>query len=184
MNKEYIFTSDRLGFRNWHEEDVPKMAEISSNVEVMEFFPALATAEQTASFILKSQQLFAEKGYCYFAVDILETKEFIGFIGLNDVTYEASFAPCVDIGWRLHKKFWGKGYATEGAKRCLEYAFDQLKLSSVVATAPQINIRSIHVMQKLGMMPLTEFKHPRLSGDTRLEDCICYQILGQMICRN
>ena len=77
--------------------------------------------------------------------------EFIGFVGLCDQAYESPFTPCTDIGWRLAPEFWGKGYATEGAKRCLEYAFNDLRLDEIKSTAPKVNVPSIRVMEKANM---------------------------------
>lgn len=156
------------------------MIAISASKAVMRFFPAVATPQQTKDFIKRMQKLFSEKGYCYFAVDLLESKEFIGFIGLNDITYDASFAPAIDIGWRLAENHWGNGYATEGAKRCVDFAWETLKINKIVATAPIINSRSIAVMHKIGMVKQTEFKHPRLLGNTRLENCVCFEIKPEM----
>jgi RimJ/RimL family protein N-acetyltransferase len=172
----YIFKSARLGFRNWTEPDVPKMIKISGDPEVMEFFPAPATPAQTSDFIHRMKQEFEEKGYCYFAVDLLETGELIGFTGLLAQNYEAPFTPCVDIGWRLSPKYWYNGYATEGAKRCLEYAFFELQLKRIVATAPKINQRSIAVMEKIGMHWKLDFRHPRLKDHPHLEECVCYEM--------
>lgn len=176
MNKSYIFTSKRLGFRNWYEDDIPKMTQISANPEVMKFFPNTATSEQTTDFIQRMQKMFEEKEYCYFAVDILESLEFIGFIGLAWQDYEASFAPCIDIGWRLDTKFWNRGFATEGAKRCVQYAFEHLNITNIVSTATQMNKKSIRVMEKIGMQKLLDFKHPKLLGSTKFENCVCYYI--------
>ncbi|MFK8045018.1 MAG: GNAT family N-acetyltransferase [Crocinitomicaceae bacterium] len=175
-NSKYSFTSKRLGFRNWVETDSDKMIAISANTNVMRFFPAPATPQQTKDFIARMQDLFHEKKYCYFAVDLLETGEFIGFVGLNDFNYKASFSPGTDIGWRLAEIHWGNGYATEGARRCLEYAFQDLKLGNIVATAPLINKPSISVMKKIGMDFKTNFKHPRLKEFARIENCVCYEI--------
>ena len=174
--QKYLLTSERLGFRNWMASDIPKMTQISADKTVMEYFPAPATPEQTAGFILKMQQLFTEKGYCYFAVEELQSQAFIGFIGLSDKDFEAEFTPCVDIGWRLDKAHWRKGYATEGAKRCLEYAFDSLALTEIKATAPCINHKSISVMEKIGMQQELIFGHPLLPQNERLKKCVCYGI--------
>ena len=97
----YIFTSERLGFRNWVAADIPKMVKINASQEVMQHFPSTATAQQTADFIKRMQIQYTEKGYCYFAVDRLSDGNFIGFIGLSYQTFEADFTPCVDVGWRL-----------------------------------------------------------------------------------
>ena len=176
-SKQYIFQSERLGFRNWITNDIEKMAAINADVDVMHYFPSTQTLQQTAQFIERMQLSFNENGFCYFAVDKLETSELIGFIGLAEQKFEADFTPCIDIGWRLAKSAWNNGFATEGAKRCLEFAFNDLKLEKIVAMAPQINLPSINVMQKIGMKRvLTFYNHPYLQADERLKPCELYEI--------
>jgi RimJ/RimL family protein N-acetyltransferase len=180
MIKDYVFKSARLGFRNWIASDIPLMVEISGDAEVMMHFPAVATPKQTKEFIERMQVMFSEKGYCYFAVDHLNDNTLIGFIGLYDQDYEVEFAPCIDIGWRLAKKYWGKGFATEGAKRCLAYAFKELGLANIKATAPLVNKGSISVMEKIGMAKQLQFKHPKLLANQRLVNCVCYEIKNKL----
>ncbi len=165
-----------MGFRNWLAEDLPTMAKINADNEVMAYFPAPVNVAGTSAFIERMQAQYAEKNYCYFAVDLLVDQTFIGFIGLNDQSFHAEFTQYVDIGWRLDKKFWHNGYASEGAKKCLEYAFQELNLGTIQSIAPTINLPSIQVMKKIGMEKLLTFKHPKLKNDTRLENCVCYQI--------
>ena len=184
MSNTYLFKSERLGFRNWKDDDIPKMQKISGDHEVMEFFPAVSTIEQTTDFVHRMRLMYSENGFCYFAVDELESEAFIGFIGLCKQTYKSEFTPCVDIGWRLDTRFWGKGYATEGAKRCLNYAFHELGLKNIKSVAPKINWRSVHVMEKIGMKQQLEFKHPALKHNKRLEDCVCYQIANNPAGKN
>ena len=172
----YIFTSKRLGFRNWQTSDIPKMTAINNNPNVMEFFPSTQNEAQTADFIQRMKTQFEQNGFCYFAVEKLETKEFIGFIGLSEQTYKSEFTPCVDIGWRLAEATWNQGLATEGAKRCLEFAFEHLQLKTIKAIAPEINLSSINVMQKIGMAKIGTFKHPKLKAFGRLETCVCFEI--------
>jgi RimJ/RimL family protein N-acetyltransferase len=85
-NKHYLFQSKRLGFRNWIESDIQQMAEINADARVMAYFPNIKTMDETREFILRMQQQFSKKGFCYFAVDKLENGEFIGFIGLSEQT--------------------------------------------------------------------------------------------------
>ena len=177
--KNYIFTSERLGFRNWIEDDIQKMAYINSNPNVMEFFPSLQTVEQTQRFILRMQKQFKEKRYCYFAVDILESDTFIGFIGLSDKDFESDFTPSVDIGWRLAENYWKNGFATEGASACLKYDYEQLRLKKIIATTPAINIKSEEVMKRIGMTKVKNFNHPLLLDNERLKDCLLYSITNQ-----
>ena len=173
--EKYLFTSERLGFRNWHLSDIDKMHEINSDEKVMEFFPCIPTKEQTTEFIERMKKQFEDKGFCYFAVDKLEDNDFIGFIGLSEQTYDADFTPCIDIGWRIKSSEWNKGFATEGAKRCLSYALDNLKLEKIYSIAPKINIRSEHIMSKIGLKKQYEFEHPLLANDERLKYCVLYK---------
>lgn len=174
MEGNYIFQSDRLGFRNWEETDLDEMFEINSDKDVMEFFPAFPTKEQTAEFIERMNNQFLDSKFCYFAVDKLDNQEFIGFIGLSKQTYDANFTPCIDIGWRIKSSEWNKGFATEGAKKCLDYTFNDLGIEKVYSVAPKINIKSEHIMNKIGMKKLYEFDHPLLLNDERLKCCVLY----------
>jgi RimJ/RimL family protein N-acetyltransferase len=172
--RDYIFTSKRLGFRNWKTSDINGLFEINSNKEAMQFFPSTQTKEQTEAFITKMQNQYAKKGFCYFAVEILGTKEFIGFTGLSCQNFEADFTPAIDIGWRLHPNFWNKGLATEGAERCLEFGFNQLKLKKIIAVSPVINVPSISIMKKIRMTKVKSFNHSLLKEFPQLESCVLY----------
>lgn len=172
----YLFKSTRLGFRNWTSEDIVPMSKINVDKDVMEFFPSTQNQKQTEGFIKRMQLSFSENGYCYFAVDILKTKEFIGFIGLSYQDYEADFTPCIDIGWRLKKAAWGKGFATEGAKACLDYGLNQINLKSVVAIAPELNLKSQQVMKKIGMTKSGTFLHPAIKDGNPLKKCVVFKI--------
>lgn len=173
---DYLFTSKRIGFRSWNTGDVISQAKINADPKVMEFFPATQSIEQTAAFIERMQKLYDEKGYCYFAIDKLDNREHIGFLGINWQTFESDFTPCVDIGWRIKSSEWNKGYATEGGLRCLEYAFIDLKIDRVHSIASKVNVKSIKIMQNIGMKKMKEFVFPALKDDLRLKDCMLYYI--------
>ena len=172
----YLFKSARLGFRNWIESDRAKMAKINANPKVMEFFPNTQDVQTTNNFIARMQKQFIEKGFCYFAVDKLENNEFIGFIGISEQTFQSEFTPCIDIGWRLDTAEWGKAYATEGGKRCLQFAFEEIGLESILSFCPAVNISSENVMRKIGMIKKAEFKHSLLKDYKDLENCVVYEI--------
>ena len=174
--EKYIFTSQRLGFRNWKSTDIEDLYEINSDKRVMEFFPNVATKKQTVDFVERMQAQFANKGFCYFAVDKLENNEFIGFIGLSEQTFDSEFTPCIDIGWRIKFSEWNKGFATEGAKRCLDYAFNDLKIKNIYSIAPKVNIKSEQVMLKIGLKKQYEFEHSLLMNDSHLKKCVLYKI--------
>lgn len=173
--QKYIFTSERLGFRNWELADIDNLFEINSDKKVMEFFPGIPTKQQTAEFIERMKNQYANKGFCYFAVEKLDNQEFIGFIGLSEQTYKADFTPCIDIGWRIKSSEWNKGFATEGAKRCLNYVQNNLKIEKIYSIAPKVNIKSELIMTKIGMTKLYEFEHSLLTDNERLKICVLYE---------
>ncbi len=170
----YLFTSSRLGFRQWQHTDIVPMSTLNADAEVMKYFPSLQSLEETSGFIVRMQQEYAERGYCYYAVDTLHNHDFIGFIGLSWKTFQSPFTPCVDIGWRLARSAWGQGYATEGAKACLSHA-SVLGIHQVVAMAPAVNEPSVAVMRKAGMQYRERFIHPLLLNDERLRECVLYE---------
>ena len=175
----YLFTSERLGFRNWQASDLDDFAQINADPEVMRYFPSVLSREETAAFITRLQGHYATHSLNYFAVEILKTRELAGFIGFAHQEYESPYTPAVDIGWRLKVSAWGKGYATEGAKRCLEYAFDVLQLDQIISVCVLQNEPSEQVMKKIGMQRLGTFKHPRLKATPQIEECVCYEIRKQ-----
>jgi len=100
--------------------------------------------------------------------------KFMGFVGLHTPSDALPFAPCVEIGWRLAKPHWGKGYATEAAMASLNFAFAELSLNQVVAFTAVANNRSQAVMQKLGMTNTgNNFMHP----DIELSHPLCEHVL-------
>lgn len=172
----YLFTSQRLGFRPWKPNDLDQFAAMNTDPMVMEYFPKPLSRKESAEFLDRLFNHYAKHGYCYFAVEILESREWIGFTGLAYQTYEAAFTPATDIGWRLKRSVWGRGFATEAVKRCLQYAFEDLGLQKVISTCPKQNHRSELVMQKIGMKKAGEFDHPNLQEYPGLQKCVWYEI--------
>jgi len=175
---DYLFTSSRLGFRNWKSDDIAPFAEICADPKVMEFFPFLQSLEETTEMVKRLQDKFAIDQTTFFAVELLENKEFIGFIGMLYQKNKCAFAPppALEIGWRLKKAAWNKGYATEGALQCLSYCKNTLNQPIVYSIAPIPNVRSERIMQKIGMHKIGEFNNPRVEKGNWLERHVIYKI--------
>jgi len=173
---EYIFTSERLGFRNWTIKDLDEFAKLNSDAAVMKHFPKILSKKEVEEFIDKLKNHFSENGFTYYATEILDTKEFIGMIGLAFQEYQTNFTPAIDIGWRLKRTAWGKGYATEGAKRCLNYAFNDLDINKIISVCTIKNKNSESVMKKIGMTKKGEFNHPGMINHPEYERHFCYEI--------
>ncbi len=176
METKYRFTSERLGFRNWQESDKIPFAKMSADKDVMEFFPATRNKQESDALVDRLSNHYQEFGYTFFAVDELKTKQFIGFIGILNTSFEAYFTPCVEIGWRLQKESWNKGFATEGAKRCLKYGFEILDFKEIYAITPPKNKKSENVMLKIGMEKQGTFEHPKIEDGHWLKTEMLYKI--------
>ena len=172
----YIFQSERLGFRKWANDDLEEFAKLNSDEAVMEHFPTTLSKEEVKELIDKLKEHFVENGFTYYATEVLATKEFIGMIGLAFQKYQTQFTPAIDIGWRLKRNAWGKGYATEGAKRCLEYAFNELDINKIISVCTVKNKKSESVMKKIGMTKIGEFNHPEWIDYPEYVKHFCYEI--------
>lgn len=172
---EFIIQTDRLGLRNWIESDIAHYAQMCQDPDVMKFFPQTFSAEEATKHVRAFQQHFAEHGFTYFAAELQSSGEFLGFVGLKNQTFVSPYTPCVDVGWRLRKQAWGNGYATEAARACLAFAFEELKLEQVIAMCPVANVASEAVMKRLGMEKVGEFDHPAMPADSPLNPCVAYR---------
>ncbi len=171
-----ITQTERLTLRTWSKEDITPFAEMCADKEVMRYFPATLSFQETENLVNRFQERYEQDGYTYYVVEIKETGEFIGFCGMLMQTYESPFTPNVDIGWRLKKAAWGKGYATEAAKACLDLLKNTLRIKTIISVASQSNIPSINVMQKIGMKKVGSFEHPALKDTPELNPCEVYEI--------
>ncbi len=105
-----------------------------------------------------------EHGFGQWVVEIPGEAAFVGVVGLARIPYEAHFTPAVEIAWRVARRHWGRGYATEAAEAALDYGFRELGLEQIVAVTVPANQRSRRVMERLGMTrdPADDFDHPNL----------------------
>ena len=143
---------------------------------VMEFFPKTLSIEESADSYRKITAFIEQKGFGLFAVEERETQEYIGFIGFNQPAFSSYFTPCVEIAWRLDQRFWNRGFATEGAKACLEYGFSSLDFNEIVSFASLLNTKSIHIMKKIGMTFDGGFEHPNVEWGHPLRKHVLYKI--------
>jgi RimJ/RimL family protein N-acetyltransferase len=173
-----ILETERLILRRWNASDCALLHEINQDPNVMEYFPGLVDLEGTERLIEKITHHFDKHGYTLYAAERKDTGEFIGFIGLLTPAFDAHFTPTTEIGWRLSSKHWGQGFATEGAKACLDYAFRVLKIPEIVSFTAVGNIKSRRVMEKIGLAHDEEddFDHPGLPDNSPLKRHVLYRL--------
>lgn len=170
-----ILTS-RLRLRQWRESDLIPFAAMSADANVMRYFPATLTKEESTDFVLRVMQLIDERGWGLWAAEERASGEFIGFVGLHTPPNDLPFVPCVEVSWRLRKSSWGLGYATEAARTAIAFGFERLRLAELVAFTSVGNLRSRAVMERLGMQFSNEFDHPHVSGESGLRRHALYRL--------
>jgi RimJ/RimL family protein N-acetyltransferase len=170
--------SSRLILRHWVDEDREPYAEVASDSVVMQYLTPLGTREASDAWIDRQIAQFAEQGFGYWAVELRETRQFIGAVGLSRVRYETHFTPAVGVGWRLALPYCGCGYASEAALAALRFGFEEQVLKEIVAITVPVNIRSQQVMRRLGMMysSADDFDHPRLPEGHPMRRCVLYRL--------
>jgi len=170
--------TDRLILRRWRESDREPFARMNADPEVMRHFPSTLTRAQSDGFAARIERQFEERGYGPWAVEIPGEAEFIGFVGLLHHTFPAHFTPATEVGWRLNRPYWGKGYATEAARAAVADGFGRLGLDEIVSMTAPANVRSIAVMERLGMTrnPADDFEHPNVPPGHPLRRHVLYRL--------
>lgn len=173
-----MLQTERLILRPWRDEDRAPFAAMNADARVMEHFPSVLSREESDTLVDRLVAHDVTHGYTFWAVEVLGVTPFAGFVGLLMQTFEAPFTPAIEVGWRLAVEHWGNGYATEGARASLAHAFDVVGAPEVVSMTVPGNVRSRHVMEKLGMTrdPRDDFDHPRIPEGHPMRRCVLYRV--------
>lgn len=147
--------TSRLLMREFREEDAIGMYELNNDPDVIRYTgdDPFASVESALDFIRK-YDAYTKAGCGRLTILLKGTMRYAGWCGLK---YDPASSE-TDLGFRLHKQFWNKGYATEASLRCLEFGFMELKLDKIIGRAMQENKASINVLKKVGMTFEKEFE--------------------------
>lgn len=170
-----FLTTARLRLRPWRESDLAPFAAMNADPLVMEHFAAPLTREESDAYARRMMAAIEGRGWGNWALEEIGGEPFVGFAGLSVPSFEAHFTPCTEIGWRLARSAWGRGYATQAARAALAFGFGELGLAEIVSFTALANARSIAVMERLGMRRDGEFDHPRLPAGHRLQRHVLYR---------
>jgi RimJ/RimL family protein N-acetyltransferase len=152
----------RLLLRRWQDDDIPALADINADPEVMRWIGdgSVRDLRQTAEAVERWEEEWDDEGFGLFAVELLASGELAGLTGLSVPTFLPEVLPAVEIGWRFGRQFWGQGYASEAAHATLEFALEDRGLDRLVSISVAGNDASENVMRKLGMVLERETTHP------------------------
>jgi RimJ/RimL family protein N-acetyltransferase len=178
MDDDVDMTTERLLLRRWREADRQPWAAMCADPEVMRYLPGPLTRQQAEEFVDAMPERFARLGYGLWAVQRRSERDFIGFVGLNQLTFDAPFTPAVEIGWRLARHAWGAGYASEAAQAVVDRAFGTLGIDELVSITVPANARSRAVMDRIGMVRdvFADFDHPRVPAGHPLSAHVLYRM--------
>jgi RimJ/RimL family protein N-acetyltransferase len=199
--------TERLILRPWRDSDLEPFARLNADPFVMEFMPRCLSRDESDAFAARIRADMERRGWGLWAVEVKGgpianehgepgaaggsgatgpigkanesgSAPFIGYVGLSVPSFDAHFTPCVEIGWRLAKEHWGRGYATEAAVASLRFAFERLTLERIVAFTVPPNRRSIGVMERIGMTrdAADDFEHPKLPPGHPLRRHVLYTV--------
>ena len=170
--------TDRLVLRNWREEDRQAFFEMNADPEVMRFFERTRSRAEADVAFDRFVREIDRNGYGFWAMELRDIGQVIGFTGLRDIHFDAPFTPAVEIGWRLLTSHWGNGYATEAARASLAYGFQQMALPEIVSFAVPENWPSRRVMERIGMRrePQYDFGYPDVTPGSPLARHVFYRL--------
>jgi RimJ/RimL family protein N-acetyltransferase len=175
----------RLLLRRWREADYAPFAVLNADPMVMEYFPGRLTRAESDEEVARIEAGFAARGYGLWALEVCATGEFVGFTGLAVPSFTAHFMPAVEVGWRLVRSAWGKGYATEAGLASIAFGFADVGLDEIVSFTSAANMRSRAVMERIGMThdPADDFDHPGLDETDLLRPHVLYRIAAADLAR-
>ena len=170
--------TERLVLRGWRESDRAPFAALNADPMVMEHFPSTLTAAESDQMVDRIEEHFASHGFGLWAVEARGVADFLGFVGLSIPRFESHFTPCVEVGWRLAREHWGRGFAPEAARAALRFGFERLRLAEIVSFTVPANLKSRRVMEKIGMHrdPADDFDHPSLPVGHALRRHVLYRM--------
>ena len=177
MQKIVELETEECYLRAWREEDFAPYAKLTSDREVMKFFPKILTPQESRTAALKFQRLLSTRGWGFWAVEEKKSGKFIGYAGLHSPSTIFPFSPCVEIAWRIEEQYWKSGVVLELGKVILNHALTVLKLEEIVYFSSVDNERAKGVVEALGMVNQEQnFSHPFVPKEHRLSEHYLYKI--------
>ncbi|MBP8232662.1 MAG: GNAT family N-acetyltransferase [Rhizorhabdus sp.] len=169
--------TERLILRGWRDEDAAPFLAMGQDPEVMAYLGPLQTADDVAAAIARQRDLLEAIDHCFWALEERASGAFIGFCGLKPGAAGTPVEGRTEIGWRLAREHWGKGYAREAAQTSLDWGWAH-GVDSIWAITVPANVRSWGLMERLGMTrrPDLDFDHPLPGLEERLKAHVTYSI--------
>jgi RimJ/RimL family protein N-acetyltransferase len=168
--------TERLLMRRWVDSDREPFAALNADLETMHFFPATLDRAASDAFVDRIESRFEQQGYGLWALEVIDTGEFIGFTGLSPMPNDVPGAGGTEVGWRLARHAWHRGDATEAATAALDVAFRGVGMKEIWSVTAVLNEPSQAVMRRLGLNEVARFDHPRIPAGHPLRPHVTYHL--------
>ena len=177
---EFRLETERLLMRSWRDDDLAPFHAVCSDPDVMATLGPVMSREEVAALIERMRGIEAEHGHCFWALVRKEDDQLIGWCG----AIRGSVGPIVgqpELGWRMARSAWGKGYVTEAARAALDWVLANRSDAAAYAITNTENWRSRAVMERIGMEHdiAGDFEHPRLPPGHRQRPHVLYRARRQ-----
>jgi RimJ/RimL family protein N-acetyltransferase len=173
-----MLTTPRLILREWRDEDLAPLAAMTTDPEVMRFFPDIRDRPRSDAWAARVRAHIERHGFGIWAVEAPGVAPFIGFVGLSTIPPDFPTGPGVEVLWTLDRPYWRRGYALEAARAALDDGFTRLRLNEILSFTAAVNTPSRGVMERLGMQRDAggDFDHPRVPAGHKLRPHVLYRI--------
>jgi RimJ/RimL family protein N-acetyltransferase len=159
-----MIRTGRLVLRRWRASDREPFAAMNADPAVVEHLQGPMSRDRSDDFIDRIERHWDERGWGLWAVEVPGVAPLVGYVGLWPADFLAE--GMVEVGWRLARPHWGRGYATEAAREALRFGFEEVGLPEIVSFTVPANERSRRVMERIGLRrdPTGDFDHPRVDA--------------------
>jgi RimJ/RimL family protein N-acetyltransferase len=159
-----MIRTGRLVLRRWRASDREPFAAMNADPAVVEHLQGPMSRDRSDDFIDRIERHWDERGWGLWAVEVPGVAPLVGYVGLWPADFLAE--GMVEVGWRLARLHWGRGYATEAAREALRFGFEEVGLPEIVSFTVPANERSRRVMERIGLRrdPTGDFDHPRVDA--------------------
>ena len=152
-----LFDTERLTLRELVPADLDFVASMLGDPLTMRYYPRCYTRDEAADWIARQRERYTADGHALWLASDRGTGEPVGQVGL--VTQHVFDANECEVGYLISRAFWRRGFATEAARACRDYAFDVIGRPRVISLIRPENLPSQGVARKLGMAPIGETTH-------------------------
>jgi RimJ/RimL family protein N-acetyltransferase len=170
LREKIYLETDRMILRELSSNDVQHIFELDSDPDVMKFLTngTPSTLEEVRTNLKKTEELFEKHNgkFGFWAAYDRRSNEFMGWFHFRPAKSDPDNLKRIELGYRFFKRFWGKGYATEGSIALLKKGFSELGVEEVFAITMQRNLGSRRVMEKIGLTFVREFFDPNFPDTT------------------